>query len=203
MKWLQYQILRNCLQTNVIVSHFIHNVNPACQYCKNSDEVISHLFWLCPIVSEFLKNIFVLICNTGLAFNPIREQFLFGYVDQAFSSPSNYLVLILKKYIWSNKFKEIKNLLIFRLKIYLGYTLSDLQLIYDLKNKSAAFNVWNDLLVLVPEADTNKQADHGHLLPPPRVQHLLVPAGQARDPHAHLPQAQLIPPDQENAGCGV
>ena len=155
MKWLQYQILRNCLQTNVIVSHFIHNVNPACQYCKNSDEVISHLFWLCPIVSEFLKNIFALICKTGLAFNPTREQFLFGYLDQAFSSPSNYLVLILKKYIWSNKFKEIKNLLIFRLKIYLGYTLSDLKLIYDLKNKSAAFNVWNDLLVLVPEADTD------------------------------------------------
>ena len=122
---------------------------------------------------------------------------------QAFSSSSNYLVLILKKPIWSNKFKEIKNLSIVGFKNYLGYTLSDLKLLYDFKNKSAAFNVWNDLLVLVPEADTDKQADHGHLLPPPRVQHLLVPAGQARDPHDHLSQAQLIPPDQEDAGCGL
>ena len=109
-------------------------------------------------------------------------------------SPSNYLVLLLKKYIWCNKFKEIKNLSIVGFKNYLGYALSDIKLIYELKNYSAAFHVWSDILVLVSGIDPD---DPNHA---PAVQHLLVPAGQARDPNASLPQAQLLPPDQEDDG---
>ena len=30
LKWLQFQIIRNSLQTNAIVSHFIENVGPEC-----------------------------------------------------------------------------------------------------------------------------------------------------------------------------
>jgi hypothetical protein len=34
LKWLQLQIIRNCLQTNYIVSHFKPNVSPVCSYSK-------------------------------------------------------------------------------------------------------------------------------------------------------------------------
>ena len=152
MKWLQYQIIRNCLQTNVIVSHFKRTVDPVCIYCTTSDELISHLFYTCNVVSEFLKNIFALISNTGLSFNPTREQFLFGYLDKNSSSPDNYLVLLLKKYIWITKFKEGTNLSIVGFKNYLGYALSDLKLLYEQKNKPADFNVWNDIYALVNTA---------------------------------------------------
>ena len=106
IKWLQFQIVRNSLQTNAIVSHFINNVSPECQYCQTETEVISHLFWHCPIVSQFLNDVFTFVCNTGLQFRPTKVQFLFGYLDQTFNTPCNYLALHLKKFIWKTKFKE-------------------------------------------------------------------------------------------------
>ena len=48
LKWLQYQILRNSLQTNHIVSHLITSVSSQCQYCNRS-----HLFWSCEVVQSF------------------------------------------------------------------------------------------------------------------------------------------------------
>ena len=185
IKWLQFQIVRNSLQTNVIVSHFKNNVNPACQYCQNSDEKISHLFWLCPIVSGFLVDIFALVCSTGLSFTPTREQFLFGYLDQPYNTPCNYLVLFLKKFIWSSKFKTNINLSLVGFKNYLKYVLFDLKLLYELKNKSAEFNVWNDLLALLPAADP-LQADQDGLLPA-QVSDLLLPASPPRNTQTNLP----------------
>ena len=44
LKWLQFQIIRNYLQTNFVVSHFLQGVNPECQYCLISNETISHIF---------------------------------------------------------------------------------------------------------------------------------------------------------------
>ena len=44
LKWLQFQIVRNSLQTNYIVSHFIRNISPLCKFCGQADEQISHLF---------------------------------------------------------------------------------------------------------------------------------------------------------------
>ena len=197
MKWLQFQILRNSLQTNVIVSHFKNNVNPACQYCQTSDETISHLFWFCPIVSEFLVDIFALICSTGLTFTPSREQFVFGYLDQAYNTPRNYLVLILKKFIWSSKFKSVGYLSIVGFKNYLGIVLCDLKLLYDIKGKSAEFNMWNDLLILVQAADRDHLQDGR---PPAPLQPLLLPATQAGHSQTNLPPAQLLSPGQDSSG---
>ena len=57
--WLQYQIVRNSLQTNYIVSHFIRNVSAKCHYCQdsNSNELISHLFYSCNVVKLLLDEV--------------------------------------------------------------------------------------------------------------------------------------------------
>ena len=146
LKWLQFQINRKCLQTNYIVSHFIQNVSPICSYCEdpNSIEQISHLFWLCPSVSVFLENIFTYINSIGLDYSPTRNQFIFGYHNKAFYQPQNFISLILKKYIWINKFKNailsmasFKNLM----KTYV----SDLKFICKFKNMPERFSEWNDM----------------------------------------------------------
>ena len=110
LKWLQHQIIRNCLQTNVIVSHFKANVGKECYYCLLEPEKISHLYWHCLIVKNFLNDVFTWVCNTGIQFTPTREQFLFGYLDQNYNTPCNYLVLFLKKFIWVTKFKSSNSL---------------------------------------------------------------------------------------------
>ena len=164
LKWLQFQVIRNSLQTNKIVSHFIRNVGPECQYCQLTFETISHLYWLCPVVSHFLNESFNFICSSGLNFKPTREQFIFGFLNESFNTPSNYLVLWLKKFIWKNKFKNEINLSVAGFKNYLLFVLRDLKKIYNLKNKPAQFSEWNDLFILL-EADNHEDHRHGPQVP--------------------------------------
>ena len=120
LKWLQYQIVRNCLQTNAIVSKFKRHVSKTCSYCQGPDsvELISHLFWSCPVVSIFLNDVFTFISSTGTVFLPSQVQFLFGNFNYEAFHPQNYISLVLKKYIWQTKFKS-KNLAIDRFKALL------------------------------------------------------------------------------------
>ena len=149
--WLQYQIVRNSLQTNYIVSHFKPNVSPTCTYCRNLDnldwnpnnlEKISHLFWTCVNVCKFLGLVFRFICSTGLVFETTKSQFLFGFPDEGFSNPRNYIRLIIKKYIWQTKFKTT-NLSLVGLKAIIKSYLIDLKYIFQLKDKPDQFNEWN------------------------------------------------------------
>ena len=144
LKWLQYQIIRNSLQTNYIVSHFKPNVSPTCKYCETptSLEKISHLFWFCPKISDFLVDVFAFVCSTGLVYTPTREQFLFGYFDQHFFQPKNYISLIVKKYIWVTKFKTAE-LTMVGLKSLIKSYVSDLNYIFEIKGMSDRFNEWN------------------------------------------------------------
>ena len=144
MKWLQFQLVRNSLQTNYVVSHFIANVSPTCSYCENpeSSELISHLFWFCPYVNAFLRETFDFICSTGLNYAPTRDQFLFGFQNIDFSSPKNYITLVLKKYIWSTKFKT-KNLSLVGFKNLLKTYVRDIECIFEMQNKPEKFSDWN------------------------------------------------------------
>lgn len=165
LKWLQFQILRNSLQTNLIVSHFVRTVSPECQYCQLSLETISHLYWLCPIVSQFINEASLFICSSGLNFQPTQIQFLFGYLNETFDTPKNYLILWLKKFIWSSKFRNA-NLSVSGFKNYHSYVLSDLKNIYELKKEPAKFTEWNTLFNLV-ESAINEDQNARHV--PPQV----------------------------------
>ena len=147
-KWLQFQILRNSLQTNYIVSHFLPNVGPECQFGCQMLEKTSHIFWTCPFVTEFLNDVFALVCSTGLVFTPTRVQFLFGFLDVPYNDPKNMLVLITKRFIWISKFRT-GSLSIVGFKNYLKTVLSEYKVLYNLQNKNTNFNVWNDLFSIL------------------------------------------------------
>ena len=144
LKWLQFQINRKCLQTNHIVSHFIQNVSPVCSYCENPNSVekISHLFWLCPLVNAFLENIFTYINSIGIEYSPNMVQFIFGYHNKAFYQPQNFISLLIKKYIWINKFKNA-NLSMASFKNLMKTYVSDLKHICTIKTMPERFTEWN------------------------------------------------------------
>ena len=52
-KYFQYQIVRGMLKTNAIVTHFVALVPETCSFGCQSRELISHLFWLCPVRKGF------------------------------------------------------------------------------------------------------------------------------------------------------
>ena len=146
LKWLQYQIVRNSLQTNYIVSHFKPNILKTCSYCReeNSTELISHLFWLCPRISGFVLEIIEFMRNLGVDYNPTKEQFLFGHHKTLAYSIYNFLSLVIKKYIWKSKFKNAI-LTMDGFTAMLKSYLCDLKYMFHVKNLSDQFNEWNSL----------------------------------------------------------
>ena len=141
LKWLQFRINRNSLQTKYITSHFIAGISPLCEYCGGEEEKISHLFWLCPVVKQFLINVFQYVENLGMTVNPSMKDFLFGDVRVSFEHPRNYLPLLIKHYIWKTKFlNAVLNLKGF--SNFLKDCLNELKIMYEIKNKNSLFNEW-------------------------------------------------------------
>ena len=188
-KWLQYQIIRNSLQTNYIVSHFIRNKSPLCQYCTLSNEKISHLYWFCPYVKIFLTESFQYIQNTGLNYAPTMIEFLFGVPSKPFDHPTNYLSLLIKRFIWKTKFKNaILNIV--GLKNHLKMYLRDLKNIYEKKEKALKFNEWIPLYSDLCQVDQN--AEHHVQAQPSPVRHLLLHAVAPLHQDPRVPPAQLF-----------
>ena len=148
LKWLQFQIVRNSLQTNYIVHRFKPSVPPTCSYCMDLDssEKISHLFWACFRVMEFLEEAFAFISSSGIIvnFNPTKVQFLFGIHNEPFYSPKNYIILVLKKYIWLTKFKSNK-LSMVGFKNLLKVYVTDLKSVFVIKCKPELVIEWDTL----------------------------------------------------------
>ena len=146
LKWLQHQIVRNSLQTNYIVSHFKPNVSKICSYCQDPDslELVSHLFWLCPIIGEFIRAVFQFFSTLGLDYFPTKSEFLFGCHNTHPYTPKNFICLVLKKYIWRMKFKNT-NLTLVSFNSLLKIYLHDLKFMLQYKDKLDAFNEWNTI----------------------------------------------------------
>ena len=145
MAWLQFQIVRNSLQTNYIVSHFMRNVSPLCDYCQESNELVSHLYWFCNIVRIFLQEVTSYFEQFNFSFIPSKTQMLFGFLDKEITDPKNFITLVLKRYIWITKFKT-KQLNMNGFKSFLNSYVVDLKYIFELKNdKDDATNSteWN------------------------------------------------------------
>ena len=146
LKWLQFQVVRNSLQTNYIVNHFKPNIPKICSYCKvnSSIEIISHIYWFCPYISDFLNEVSEFLNDLGLEYNPTKEQFLFGFQNTQAYQLKNFLSLVIKKYIWKSKFKTAI-LTMDRFKTILKTHLCDLRYMFQTKNLHDQFNEWNTI----------------------------------------------------------
>ena len=200
IKGLQFQIIRNSLQTNYIVSHFIRNVSPLCQYCNNFDEKISHLYWGCVYVHDFLNETFLYIRSTGMDYAPTKTEFLFGNLNETFNHPKNYISLLIKKYIWATKFKSAI-LSIVGIKNFIKSCLRELKMIFVIKEKADLFNEW--IILYSDLCQVGNHAGNPVQTPPPEVQHLLRTADTTHDQGASAPLPQLPEAVQDPPEGGV
>ena len=106
LKWLQFQIVRNCLFTNYRVNKFKPYVSPLCTYCQVENEIISHLYFLCPKTFAFLNQARDFFQEFGVTIILNLNTILFGNKEEKFDSLDNQVILWLKSFIWSNKFKN-------------------------------------------------------------------------------------------------
>ena len=97
IKWMQFQIVRNCQFSNYRVSKFKPNISPLCSYCEDFDEKLSHLYFQCVKVEEFwdrLRDFFSLFA----VIIPLNiTTILFGYIRESSDSKINLIILSAKR----------------------------------------------------------------------------------------------------------
>ena len=71
LRWLQFRLLHNILTTNLSVSKFKPNQSHLCEFCKKEKESIKHLFWACPHVQQFWKDVEQKVTER----NPLEKMF--------------------------------------------------------------------------------------------------------------------------------
>ena len=111
LKWLNYQIIRGTLKTNRIICKFVPGITAQCTFCNAEVETISHLFYNCPVVSQFSNRLYMFFENLWPEINarPCLKNFVFGNRNLDFCKPENLLCLYVKQYIWITRCKK-KNL---------------------------------------------------------------------------------------------
>ena len=88
-------------------------------------------------MSEYLGSI-------GFDFAPSMTQLLFGFHELSFDHPKNYISILLKKFIWSNKFHDC-HLSLVRFKGLLKVHVLDLKYIFRMKNEDNKFEKWKPI----------------------------------------------------------
>ena len=107
LKWLQLRLLHRILTTNTYLKRIKILEDDSCSYCKNSPETLQHLFWTCPIVSQFWNSLFSFFTEINLPHERLSfKMIIFGTLDLEKNTLLNLLLLLAKQYIYNSKFSS-------------------------------------------------------------------------------------------------
>lgn len=100
LQYFQFRFLHRIIGTN----HYRHKMgqidNPRCHFCGRYDETLLHLFWDCPIISNFILDVEQAIF--GRQFILSKNDICFG-LHYSVNHPYNFLIFHLKYFIFSKK----------------------------------------------------------------------------------------------------
>lgn len=105
LRCFQYRLLNRVLTTNVLRSKYTPT-EPYCTFCKNSPEIITHLFFDCPIVNKFWKTLqkwIKYIFKISYSFDRVEIILNTVKAPKAYRSFLNKMVLMAKQYIYATK----------------------------------------------------------------------------------------------------
>ena len=146
MKYLQFQINRNCLFTNYRVHKFKNHISPLCTYCAHVEgvthpELVSHLFFECDFVLSLWQEVrgWLSTFNENLQLN--RTKLLFGDHEEPCNSVINFVILSVKYFIWKEKFQS-KTLNLTGFQSFLKFKLDDLKNACLFEEKETKFDKW-------------------------------------------------------------
>ena len=165
--WIQLQILRNSLKTNYIVSKFVPLVSEKCSFQCNQIETTLHLFYNCVHTSNFFNNLKTWLQSINNKYSiPIdRLGILFGILNEDANSEKNLILLAAKKFIWIQKFRELRPDLD-RFKLYLFDFLKNLKMVHNVKNDNDNFaESWDCLLLNLETLSEDGEATVGRPVP--------------------------------------
>ncbi len=106
LQWFQYRIIHRILGTNSLLHKIGIAESPLCSLCTQKPETILHLFWECPIVSCLISEITIWFSDLyGTEIEITASDFILGK-PQTKHYILNVALIILKYYIYKQKFKK-------------------------------------------------------------------------------------------------
>ena len=153
LKWIQCQILRNCIYTNNRVSKFKNWISDQCDFCGLHVENSLTLFHSCNFSQKFWAEVKYYLLDFTHTLPLSRLQILFGIHDESFDSISNTAILLGKRVIWASKHKKILPTLQHFKKSLKDYLVL-LCYCHRIKNTSQIFHdQWGDIFRVLASQD--------------------------------------------------
>ena len=106
--WLQFRLIHRILGTNTYLHKLKIRNNNLCTFCKNMPETLVHLFWECDVTQTFLNAVSHWMREGRIypeILNFSREELIFGIPEMS-KSVLNFILLVIKSYIFKQKIKE-------------------------------------------------------------------------------------------------
>ena len=125
LKLFHFKIVRGIIMTNERVSRIITQQVTLCTFCNRATETICHLFWLCPIVSNFIQLVNNMILNDYPLYYTVwnKRNFVFSAKARNILNPQNIFALYVKYFIWLQRCNK-NSLNIIGFKNYFNYEIS-------------------------------------------------------------------------------
>ena len=147
MKWLQYQINRNCLYTSQRVNRFKNHVSPFCVFCSERSyvkhlELVSHLFYDCEFTYNFWCEMrtWLLLLEMPIDLPLDKVKIIFGLSGKK-NEMINYILLCGKYFIWRERL-DSKSLSFVAFKRYFKTILDQLRNALIFEEKLYLFEPW-------------------------------------------------------------
>ena len=123
IQWFQSCINHNILVTNSYLFKIKLRNNPDCYYCLSQEETITHLFWHCEKIQQFLKSLENWLKLQNIECDINEESFILGInKNKAFPEILSFILLYAKYYIYTTRCNKQNLFLgIFKAKLFLMY----------------------------------------------------------------------------------
>ena len=141
LKWLQYQICRNSLFTNVKVHKVHQHISPLCTYCESHEELIGHLFYSCNKITQLWSEIVAWLAALNINLKVTEKVVLFGINSEESTSVLNTVILSVKHFIWITKFGS-KNLSVALFQKYFFKKLQEKKDAFVVSENTKKFECW-------------------------------------------------------------
>ena len=100
LKYFQFRFLHRILGTNRLLFLMKQRNDALCSFCNQHEETLSHLFWDCALVSNFILDVEQRVL--GQQFSLSKQDLFFGY-NFCQNHPYNFLIFNIKYYIYRKR----------------------------------------------------------------------------------------------------
>ena len=109
IQWFQSCINHNVLVTNSYLFKIKLRNDPHCYYCLTHEETITHLFWHCEKIKQFLKGLKNWLNLYNIEYDMNEETFILGINgNKAFPEILSFILLYAKYYIYITRCNKQK-----------------------------------------------------------------------------------------------